>query len=407
MNRRQFMAGAVGVAAVAVTSGSKVRILNGKTPAAVAAKTPSASSVVVFCTLYGGNDGLNTVVPIDDPAYIARRGNIAIAPQELLALGSGFGLNPSLIGMKRMWDANEVAIVRGVGYPDPSMSHFQSMDIWQSGSTKNDVASGWIGRWLDREKANPFRALSIGPNVIPAMVGERRKASALQDSTSSSSQLPSGDPAFLAVYRQLQRPLRGDPPLQAAVAHAGTNMLNVAKVASTALAQHTPPSYPSGVSAGDIGTQFGIVSQLIRAGIPTTAYSVTQGNYDTHAGEVSTQSANLRQLDTALTGFFGSLAGTPHATNTIVVIYTEFGRRLESNASGGADHGAANNVYVIGAPVHGGFYGEPPSLTALDPYGNLVHNVDFRSVFSTVLESAMGFESRPIFGANYPTLGFL
>ncbi len=412
MNRREFLAGAAGIGAAGVLHHSLGGRVAGAVPAGGArvgplAAAPLAERTLVLLTLYGGNDGLNTVVPYEDPRYLAVRSNIAMKPDSVLPLGDGLGLNPAMVNFKSLWDAHHLAIVRGVGYPNPSLSHFQSMDIWQTGSTSGDVASGWLGRWLDRTGADPLRACSVGSQVLPAMAGEVRKASAVQDSTDAGAQLPYVAPDLLAVYRELQRARPGDGAYEAAVASTAAEMLSTSKEFAHAIGHVPPPTYPKGVYAGDVGTQLGVVSQLIRANMPTKAYSVTMSGFDTHAGEVGTQSQLLGQLDAAVGAFVSSLAGHRRGAATTLVIYTEFGRRVDSNASGGTDHGTANVVLVVGPSVRGGFYGEQPSLKHLDQNGNLVHNVDFRSVYATVLAHVVGVDPAAFLGRRYPVLGFV
>ena len=411
LNRREFLVGAAGVGAAGVLrysgAGARAPLVAARDAAHAARRVPFAERTLVLCTLYGGNDGLNTVVPYEDPRYLAARANIAMKPDSVLPIGDGLGLNPAMVSFKSLWDAHHLAIVRGVGYPDPNLSHFQSMDIWQTASTTGDVASGWLGRWLDRTGADPLRACSVGAQVLPAMAGDVRKASAVQDSTDASAQLPYVAPDLLAVYRKLQRARPGDGAYEAAVATTGAEMLSTSKEFAHAIAHVPPPTYPNGVYGGDVGTQLGVVSQLIRANMPTKAYAVTQGGFDTHAGEVGTQSQLLGQLDAAVGAFYASLAGHPRGAGTTLVIYTEFGRRIDSNASGGTDHGTANDVFVVGPSVRGGFYGEQPSLKHVDPNGNLIHNVDFRSVYATLLEHVIGVDPATFLGGRYPALGFV
>jgi uncharacterized protein (DUF1501 family) len=413
MKRRQFLAGAAGAGAVGALHtplgriSARPRPLRAELTAAVTPAVYKGPKTLVLLTLYGGNDGLNTVVPYEDPKYLAERENIAMKPDSVLPIGDGLGLNPELINFKNYWETGQLAIVRGVSYPNPSLSHFQSMDIWQTADTTGDVASGWLGRWLDATSPDPIKACSVGPQVLPAMAGNERKAAAVQDSTYAGAQLPNGDPQFIAVYRELQRPRTAYGPYLAAVAQTGTEMLTTSKEFAHAIGHEPPPKFPPGVFGGDVGTQLGVVSQLIRSGIPTQAYSVTMGGYDTHSGEVGTQTQLLRQLDASVEAFFTSLATHPSGPGVTLVIYTEFGRRVNSNASGGTDHGTANNVYVLGQQVHGGFYGEQPSLTHLDVNGNLIHNVDFRSVYATVLEHILEVDAKPFLAASYPNLGFV
>lgn len=407
IDRRTFLGGALSLGAAGVVP----RALASAAPSApltshaVAQSVSASERTLVVITMYGGNDGLNTVIPVADPAYATSRSNIAIDASTTLPIGSGYGLNPALKGLHAMWQAGQLAIVRGVGYPDPSLSHFQSMDIWQSASTRGDVGTGWLGRWLDRSGHDALQACSIGPTVLPAMAGDKRKAAALQDSTYSGAQLPDGNAHLLALYRELQRPAGGESLLESRIAQAGTDMLEVSHTVAKAMVMENPPTYPS--AAGDVGNQLGIVSQLIRAGLPTSAYAVSAGGFDTHSAEVTTQSDLLRQIDVALTTFMSSIAQTPRGRSTTVVMYSEFGRRVDSNGSGGTDHGTANNVYVLGPLVRGGLYGDAPSLTKLDDNGNLIHTVDFRSVYATVLEGVLGFEPKAVLGAVYPTLGFV
>jgi uncharacterized protein (DUF1501 family) len=405
ISRREFLGGALVLGAAGSLARPFANLLG--QPAAGAADVSRATRRLVLCTLYGGNDGLNMVVPFTDPAYYQARANIAIEADKLLPLSDGLGLNPAVPGMKSLWDAGQLAIVRSVGYPDPSLSHFQSMAIWQTASLSSDVSTGWLGRWLDMTRPDPLRACSVGPTVLPAMAGERSQAAAVQDSTSGSDQLPDASHDLLAVYRELQGRRPGEGKVLNSIATNGRDMLSTSRTFASALDHEPPPSLPKGVDDGDIGTQLDIVSSLIRAGVPTTAYAVTQNGYDTHSGETGIQTQLLSQLDTAITSFFGSLAGYPEAAGTVLVIHTEFGRRVDSNGSNGTDHGTANNVLVIGPAVSGGFYGDQPSLTKLDDNGNLVFEIDFRSIYATVLEHVIGVDSRPFLGKRYPLLGFI
>jgi uncharacterized protein (DUF1501 family) len=408
MNRREFLGGALALGA----AGALARPFGGlfDAPAARASSLSHPSNNerrLVLCTLYGGNDGLNMVVPYDDPTYYSVRSNIALAADTLLPLADGVGLNPAVPGMKTLWDAGQLAIVRGVGYPDPSLSHFQSMSIWQTADLTGDISTGWLGRWLDRTRGDPLRACSVGPIVLPAMAGEEKQAAAVQDSTSGSDQLPDASHDLLTVYRELQDHRPGAGKVENAIATNGREMLTTSRTFATALDREPLPQVPKNVDDGDIGTQLDIISALIRYGVPTKAFAVTQNGYDTHSGELGTQTQLLSQLDTAITAFFQSLQGYPEAAGTTMLIHTEFGRRVMSNGSNGTDHGTANNVLVIGPSVKGGFYGDQPSLTDLDENGNLRFEIDFRSVYATVLEQIIGVDARSFLFKNFSTLDFI
>jgi uncharacterized protein (DUF1501 family) len=370
------------------------------------AAAPAAARQLVVGTLYGGNDGLNTVVPFADPAYVKQRTAMRILPDAVQKIGPDLGLHPSLVGIKALWDAGHVAIIQGVGYPEPNLSHFASMAIWMAASTEGDVASGWLGRWLDATGSDPLRALTVGPNVPQALVGERQQASAVADSTSPQAQNVSWDPEFSKLYHSVQQLELAGTPLENLVAQTGLNLIEVGKVAAGALSRTLPLSV-AGRDGGDFGTQLSVIGQLIEAGLPTKVYQASMGGFDTHSDELQTQAALFSQLDAAVTALFNGLGRSAHGAGTVLMLHTEFGRRVLANASGGTDHGAANVVLVIGRGVRGGLYGEPPSLTRLDQDGNLVHHVDFRQVYATLLEHVVQVESRPFLYGSYPTIGFL
>jgi len=413
ISRRRFLAGAATVGAAGAAGYALAR-----GPLAALGSRPSldpSRATLVVCTLYGGNDGLNTVVPYQDPAYHAGRGELALSPTEVLPLGDGLGLHPRLAGLKRLWDAGELAIVRGVGYPDPSFSHFRSMDIWQSAVPDTEVSSGWIGRWLDATRADPLSALSLGPTLPLAFRGERVQAAALPAGSLS---LP-GTPAQRAAYAALERPLPGQAPLAAAVAASGAELLRVQATLSellgpageaasdSALEGPGPKTRVQGPGrsgpAGQLGQQLDAVARLIAKDAPTKVYGVSLGGFDTHTDEKATQARLLSELDAALSGFVSSVRSSRRGAQTVVLVYSEFGRRVAANASGGTDHGSAAPVLVLGPPVRGGFYGEEPSLTDLDS-GNLKHTVDFRSVYATLLAKVVGVDPGASLEGRWPHL---
>src|ERR1035438_1585685 len=248
--RRDFLSGSLGVGAAGAlhtTLGPVARLGSGtraptNTTAEIASRPPRSTKVertLVLCTLYGGNDGLNTVVPYESSAYKALRGAVSIPHDQALSLGKAgdvaLGLHPAMTGLKGLWDAGQVAIILGVGYPNPSFSHFESMEIMQSADPSGDSVSGWVGRWLDVSGSDPTRALSVGPSLPRLFTGTRQQASTLADSTTPGSQLPGGDPTFLSAYSELERAYPHETALEAAVAQAGTDLLVVGAKAASAL----------------------------------------------------------------------------------------------------------------------------------------------------------------------------
>jgi uncharacterized protein (DUF1501 family) len=371
-------------------------------PASAAPSTPGGAGPLVLVTLYGGNDGLNTVVPYTDSAYHAARPTLGYSAGQVLDLGEGLGLNPQLKGMQSLWEAGHLAIVRGVGYPNPNLSHFASMAIWQTANPPDGSGAGWLGRWLDATGTDPLRAISVGATLPVLLRGEQQSATAL---TAPRITLP-GDPDFQDAFASLQAPGADRAGLAALVAASGAELRQVESRLDQLVPAASPPA--TGVDASSLAGQLQTVAALINAGAPTRVYQVSLASFDTHAAEKANHERLLAELDQALTAFLTAVGSGDHGRDTVVMTYSEFGRRPLENASGGTDHGTAAPLFVAGPTVQGGrFYGEEPSLTALDASGNVKFTTDFRSVYATVLERVIGVDPAPILGGRYPTLGFV
>ncbi len=366
----------------------------------------SSGGIAVLVTLYGGNDGLNTVVPASDPAYRAARPDLGYQPGEVLPLADGLGLNPKMPLMKKRWEDRQLAVIRGVGYPSPSLSHFQSMDIWQT-AQPDGAGSGWIGRWLDATGSDPMRAISLGASLPPAMRGERQAATAI---TSGTITLPGRSP-LVAGFAACAQPGSDRSALEASVAGSAAELLQVRSSLASLTGQAAPASTSGRLAAAGtatFGDQLAVVADLINAGAPTQVYQVSLSSFDTHANEKSAHEGLLANLDGALDSFLTAVARGPRAAEVVVFTVSEFGRRVAQNASGGTDHGTASSLLVAGHGVRGGrLYGDQPSLTSLDANGNLRWTVDFRSVYATILASTLGVEPASVLGASFPVLGFL
>ncbi|GAA4788238.1 DUF1501 domain-containing protein [Actinomycetospora chlora] len=371
--------------------------------------------VLVVVTLYGGNDGLGTVVPAADPAYRSARPELAYAEGDVLDLGEGLGINPGMTGLKKQWDGGNLAIVRGVGYPAPDHSHFRSMAIWQTGSPTSPTGSGWLGRWLDHTGDDPLRAVSMDSVLPPLLSGDRTAASTLPP---GGERLPSG--ALGAAFRGLAGVDAGDDTLRARVARSGRDLGQVEQVLGPVVSGGDGPADAAGDAAGnaagnrkgaggrsELASQLQTVAALVEARVPTRVYSVSLGGFDTHADERTTQQRLLGELDAALSGFADRLAGTEAGRQVVTLVYSEFGRRVRANASQGTDHGTANPVFVLGSGVTPGFFGQQPSLTDLDD-GDLRAHVDFRDVYATMLTGVLGADPTPVLGlGRTPIAGLL
>ncbi|HTI24049.1 MAG TPA: DUF1501 domain-containing protein [Kutzneria sp.] len=352
-------------------------------------RSPDAG-VLVVCTLYGGNDGLNTVIPAADAAYQKARPDLAYQPHEVLDLGDGLGLNPGMKGLKKLWDDKRLAVVRGVGYPKPDHSHFRSMAIWQTASPDSPQPTGWLGRWLDVTGDDPLRAVSIEPVLPPLMAGQRAAGATLPV---TGLKLPNG--AVGKAFELLGQPQAGESADRARVARS------IADLHTTAT-KLGPAVKPSSGNKGQLAAQLDVVAGLVEAGVPTRAYSVSLGGFDTHADEKGTQQRLLTELDQALSAFVDRVRGK----KVVVLVYSEFGRRVGANASDGTDHGTAGPVFVIGDNVNGGFYGEQPSLTDLDN-GDLKESTDFRDVYATMLRDVLGADPAQVLAGHTTTLSGL
>lgn len=406
VTRRRFLlaSGVVGAGAIAAGAGAITlpRLLD---TATVRPATRRADTVVLV-TLYGGNDGLNTVIPYAAPAYRAARPELAYPPDQVLHLDGAHGLHPALRGLKGLWDAGRLAIVHGVGYPRPDRSHFRSMDIWQTGTPDAPADTGWVGRWLDGSRAPVEAAVSFEPVLPPLLVGRTRVGACV---SYQGLELPDWvNPAMVAALGRAQA---GEPAMQARAAAAYADLVEMGRLVREAAdpapspADADPAVTATGTGGGGaLGAQLALVARCVEAGVPTRVYSVSLGGFDTHAGERAAQEVLLGQLDAALAGFVNRMAGSEAGRRVAVVVYSEFGRRVRANASDGTDHGTAGPVLVAGARVVGGFHGEPPSLTDLD-HGDLRATVDFRDVFGAVLASVLdadpqrylpGYRGRPL-----------
>jgi uncharacterized protein (DUF1501 family) len=380
-NRRQFLkyTGAAGAATMAATLTA-----DDVAQAATVAPLPVGTPILVIVTLYGGNDGLNTVVPYEDPAYLSNRPDMSLDASEVIPLSDSLALNGTMTGFQSLWAANKLAIVLGTSYPNPNLSHFSSMAIWQTGSPVEEITSGWIGRYLDAYARDPFRAIGIDSTLPTLLAGNSRVGSMVPVWGLS---VPYGS---LATQMQLLADTsKQDSRLVADAAGSIADLFALSSTLSPILGT-APPT-----SDSPLAQQLFVVGNMIAANVPTRVYSVALSGFDTHADELSQQNVLVGQLSDAITGFLTQVGTTPRADDVVVMVYSEFGRRVEANAGEGTDHGTSAPVFVAGNRVAGGFYGEQPSLTNL-VQGDLAVVVDFRDVYASMLEDVLDTEAPKI-----------
>ncbi|NBO06926.1 MAG: DUF1501 domain-containing protein [Actinobacteria bacterium] len=395
ITRRQFLkatgAGALGAAAMSL---SIEEIAN----AAITRPLPLGTPILVVVTLYGGNDGLNTVVPVNDPIYQSLRPGIAYKPEDVLPLGENLYLNGSMSGMHSLWNKNQVAIVRGVGYPNSDRSHFSSMAIWQS-ALLGAAKTGWLGRWVESQPEDPFLAIGLGSVLPPLLAGSKRSGSVLP---LGGLNVPSGSLASDCIKLAIES--RSDNLLQAMAARTMRNLFTVSSDITPILKSPAPaaPDLPTanGGNAGgetNLSQQLDIVAKLVSAGAPTRVWSVSLGGFDTHADEKGAQAILLGVVSQALSKFMSQMRATNRSRDVVVLVYSEFGRRVRGNASDGTDHGTSGPVFVLGERVKGGFYGEQPSLNNLKN-DDLAVTTDFRDIYASILEKVLATPAERILG---------
>jgi uncharacterized protein (DUF1501 family) len=397
VTRRKFLQLTSG--AVAVGAAAPLLSIDQIAQAAIDRPLPANTPILVVITLYGGNDGLNTVIPYTDPIYYSSRPDISYKATDVLPLDAELALNPAMKGLKTLWDQKKVAIVRGVGYPNPDRSHFSSMAKWQTASPVKHISTGWLGRWVDSQPEDSMLAISLGSVLPPLLAGAKRSGSALP---LGGLVIPKGDLATQCI--KLSKPVNKDSKLMAAAATSMRNLFSVSTSVQPVLKAPAPvdPDLPTvnGGNAGgesNLAQQLDVVSKLIAAGSPTKVWSVSLGGFDTHANEANAQALLLGTVSDSLTRFMGQLKSTTRSNDVTIVVYSEFGRRVVGNGSEGTDHGTSGPMFVIGNSVKGGFYGEQPSLKNLVK-GDLAVTTDFRDVYATVIEKVLKSPVGPTLG---------
>lgn len=370
------------------------------------------NNVLIVVQMAGGNDGLNTVVPYTDSAYYQARPTLAIPQSQVIDLNGRVGLNPSLKALQPFWQANKMAVVEGVGYPNPNLSHFASMDIWQTLDLSGQGTTGWLGKYvagLVDGQGHPFQSLAVGQTLPAALqainasvpVIASPQAYQLQpDPTAPISAAEARVQALLKLYDTYPQ----SAPYAALLDATAQNAVNGSKQLEAAATQYTPKAtYPTtGFAKG-----LQVLAEAIVQGLGLRVGYVTLGGFDTHADQAMVQPQLLTDLAEGVSAFYADLAAHNASSNVVIMTWSEFGRRVEENAGLGTDHGTAAPLFVFGDSVQGGVYGEPPNLNSLDPYGNLQFTVDFRSVYATVLDRWLGASGQAILGGNFGDQAFL
>ncbi|MBI1337025.1 MAG: DUF1501 domain-containing protein [Phycisphaera sp.] len=368
--------------------------------------------ILVVVQLSGGNDGLNTVVPFGSRDYYNARPVIAIRENEAIAIDKtqGIGLHPSLRPIADMIGDNRAAVALGVGYPNPNRSHFASMDIWHTAETNGGRGLGWIGQAMDQSQAvlkkqgkelDSTCCVCIGSEAPLAAQGKRVKPVSFQNANLFRWTGSDLHPALKKEYDHLNRDIpdaaasSGNDP-SAFVLRTALDAQLASDRIRKAVAQQSITSFPG----GSLANQLRMVASMIRAELPTRVYYVSIGGFDTHAGQTGRQNTLLREFATATSAFYDELKAMGQQDRVMTMAFSEFGRRVQQNASNGTDHGTAGPVFLMGPMVKPGLIGTYPSLTELDK-GDLKYNLDFRCLYAAILDNWMKIDSEAALGKRF------
>lgn len=398
MERRRFLQAAVVAGAGAA---SIPTFLTGT----AGAQSSSTDTILLTVTLFGGNDGLNTLGPFGNGRYRDLRGSLAIDQGSAHSGPEDLMWHPSLRRLATRYRRGDVAVVRGVGDPALDLSHFSNMARWQSGNPNGGITStGWLGRWLDTFDDGQFSGVTIGGQGVPLhMRGTRTAVTDLPNRSSALFGADRSEARDVTMFRAINQ-MRGSDrsPWSSRVGEVGAQSIDAARAVAGAFTQELP-------DASRLLTDMTLAARLINLNLGTRVLNVSQSGYDTHDNQIAANSGTgthadlLSDLDLALDTFFSGL-NAAMAERVVVLVYSEFGRRAEANGSRGTDHGTSNHAFIIGRRIRGGTYGDAPPLGALDDRGNFRVTLDFRRMYSTVVEQVLGSESQGVLGANFRAL---
>lgn len=363
---------------------------------------PPGNKVMVVLQFSGGNDGLNTVIPIRNDNYYKVRPKLGIQKNEALQLTDEAGLNPALPFFKELFDEGSMGIMNNVGYPNPNLSHFRSMDIWQSASDSNQyVTTGWLGRYLDAQCSGcgkPTQALEIDDVLSLALKGENIKGLALRDPKK----------LFETSNERFFREINASHEHEEAAADYLYKILSETLSSADYIYEQSrrnpsTQTYPS----TELGRNLKIISSLILSDINTKVYYVSLGSFDTHVNQADQQKRLFIELNDAVTAFVKDLKSNNRFQDVAIMTFSEFGRRVAQNASGGTDHGTANCMFFIGGGLkEKGLLNSMSDLSDLDQ-GNLKYLVDFKSVYATMLHNWLDADDEKILGNKYEIMDFV
>ena len=405
LNRGRFLIGAFsGIAVVASTDHLFARAL---ADAPLPGLPGGEDRVLVLVNLQGGNDGLNCIVPHGNAQYYQQRPTLAVPQSEVLAIDRQIGFNPTMRSMKALYDKGRVAVVQGVGYPNPDHSHFRSTEIWQTAAPATYEHTGWLGRYLDDANLpsdNLFNGIALAQVLPEALISSKVDVPAVAQ-LGGYGLISDRNRYARATYGQLVRDNRFPftSPYLAHIAEVEDDAQRGSEELPQLVAGYkTDAAYP----ATPLGRSLALAAQIVGSRTGTRVLYVQHGSYDTHVSQKGTQDRLLGELSDATKAFYDDLAAHGNDKRVLMMTFSEFGRRNAENGSNGTDHGEASPLFLIGGGVKGGVYGTYPDL-AENNMGNLRFSTDFRNVYATVLERWLGRPSQKILAGEFPTIAAL
>ena len=364
---------------------------------------PAGNKVVVILQLSGGNDGLNTVIPVRNDIYYRSRPRLGIEKGKALLLNDEVGLHPSLTAFRELYDDGSLGIMNNVGYPNPDRSHFRSMDIWHTASQSNEyLTTGWVGRYLDAQCSGcdkPTQAIEIDDVLSLAMKGEHIKGIAVKDPRRLYG--TSNEKFFRDVLKN-HKDDGGEQPVDYLYKTMAETLSSADYIFKQSRMHPSSAEYPK----TDLGNSLKTIASLIYSDINTKVYYVSLGSFDTHINQDAQQKRLFTEMNDAVKAFVKDLKDNNRFNDVMLFTFSEFGRRVEQNASGGTDHGTANNMFLIsGGLKQKGVINPLPDLSDLQE-GDLKYNVDFKNVYATVLNKWLNADDAAILGKKYDYLSF-
>jgi uncharacterized protein (DUF1501 family) len=358
---------------------------------------------LIIVQLAGGNDGLNTVVPYRNDIYYNSRPTIALKKTEVIKVTDELGFHPSLQPLKSLYDQGYLSIINNVGYPNPDRSHFRSTDIWQTASSSSEyLQTGWIGRFLDTQNKNPYGAIEVDDSLSLALKGNTINGLAVTDAK--------------RLYQSAQAPFLKKVLSNQTDTHLSEHNLgylyqtlisaesSAKYIYDTTKTYTTVQEYPNTKFSKQLKT----VAEFINSGLDTSVYFTSLNGFDSHAGQLNSQKRLLNDYAQGIESLVKDLKQNGTFKDTLIITFSEFGRRVEQNAAAGTDHGAANNVFIIGEHLKKqGLYNDMANLNDLDDNGDLKFEIDFRTIYSTILNKWMDVSDKEVLNQSFDTLDFI